>query len=221
MERKKKEWKSLGAQTDMDIIGTLILALLTVVATSLDEVVLLAMFYGTAPAGTAGSDKRRAIGTGYITGSILAVMISATVALGLVQIPNNRILSWIGLIPLAMGIYALARPRGAKEELEVAGAVSAHTKGFGPAIQFAVLALVLSLDDFGVYIPLLAGMELGEALIMIVVAMVCIFGIALTGSRISSLSSVKNTLDKTERWLVPVLFMAIGAYTVIEGQIGL
>jgi cadmium resistance protein CadD (predicted permease) len=205
----------------MDIIGTLILALLTVVATSLDEVVLLAMFYGTVPSGRAGSDRRRAIGTGYITGSILAVMISATVALGLVQIPNNQLLSWIGIIPLIMGIYALARPNGEKEELEVAGTVAVHTKGFGPAMQFAVLALVLSIDDFGVYIPLLAGMELGEALIMIAVAITCIFGIALAGRRISKVSSVKNIVEKAERWLVPVFFIVIGAYTVIEGQTGL
>ncbi|MGE4212542.1 MAG: cadmium resistance transporter [Candidatus Methanomethylophilaceae archaeon] len=204
----------------MDIIGTLILALLTVVATSLDEVVLLAMFYGTAPAGKAGSERRRAIGTGYIAGSILAVMISATVALGLVHIPNDRMLSWIGLIPLAMGIYALVRPKGAKEELEVAGTVAAHTKGFGPATQFAVLALILSFDDFGVYIPLLTGMELGEAMIMIIVAIVCIFGIAMAGKHISNVPSVKSILDRAERWLVPVLFIAIGAYTVIEGQIG-
>ena len=201
----------------MDIIGTLILALLTVVATSLDEVVLLAMFYGTVPSGRAGSDRRRAIGTGYITGSILAVMISATVALGLVQIPNNRLISWIGIIPLVMGIYALARPNGEEEELEVAGTVAVHTKGFGPAMQFAVL----SIDDFGVYIPLLAGMELGEALIMIAVAITCIFGIALAGRRISKVSSVKNILEKAERWLVPVFFIVIGAYTVIEGQTGL
>lgn len=147
-------------------------------------------------------------------------MISATVALGLLQIPNNRLLSWIGIISLAMGIYALARPKSEKEELEVAGTVAFHTKNFGPAMQFAVLALMLSLDDFGAYIPLLAGMELGEALIMIVVAIVCIIGIVLAGRRISNFSSVKDILDKAERWLVPVLFIAIGAYTVIEGQMG-
>ncbi|MEA4977554.1 MAG: cadmium resistance transporter [Methanomassiliicoccaceae archaeon] len=205
----------------MDIIGSIILALLTVVATSLDEVILLAMFYGTVPADPYGTDRRRAIGRGYIVGSILAIMISATVSLGLVQIPDHSLLSWIGLIPIIMGVYSLIRPKGQKDELEVAGTVAEHTSGLAPTLQFVILALVLSVDDFGVYIPLLTSMVLGEALIMIITAIICVFIIAMIGRRISDISSVKRILDKVERWLVPVLFIAIGAYTVLDGQIGL
>lgn len=165
--------------------------------------------------------KRQAIERGYIIGSLLSITIYSTVALGLIQIPNHRLLSWMGAIPIALGIYALIRPKGVDAELEVAANISTRMSGFSPMLQFTVLAIVLSIDDFGVYIPLLTSMELGEIFIMIAVAVIGLIGIIAAGKKISDTSSVKKMLDKVERWLVPVLFIVIGLYTLINGQFDL
>ena len=80
-----------------------------------------------------------------------------------------------------------------------------------------MIALALSFDDFGVYIPLLAMMEIQEILIIIFAAIVNIILVIYVSQRISNIAFIKHYLDQVSRWLIPIVFISIGLFVIISG----
>lgn len=74
----------------MDIFVIFALGIVTAIATSLDEIIVLAMFHGSVAPGPEGRHRRRIIGLGYFLGSLFGVFIFAGIAVGLAQFPIQR-----------------------------------------------------------------------------------------------------------------------------------
>lgn len=201
----------------MYVLTILALGIVTAVATSLDEIVILVMFQGSASAGPDGRRRRKTIGLGYFIGSCLGVLIAVSIAIGLVQSPIQEYIFWLGLIPILMGLYSLIHPKD-DNGLQVAGSLISKTRSsLTPVVQYIVIALALSFDDFGVYIPLLAMMEIQEILIIIFAAIVNIILVIYVSQRISNIAFIKHYLDQVSRWLIPIVFISIGLFVIISG----
>ncbi len=205
----------------MDIFVIFALGIVTAIATSLDEIIVLAMFHGSVAPGPEGRHRRRIIGLGYFLGSLFGVFIFAGIAVGLVQFPVQRYIFWLGLIPILMGIYSLIHTKD-DSELQTAGSIIGRTRGsLAPLAQYIIIALVLSFDDFGVYIPLLAVMRTQEILMIIFAAVINVILVIYVSQRISNLAVVKRYLDKVAQWLIPVIFILIGLFVIINGYTAL
>lgn len=204
----------------MDILKVFVLGFVVALATNVDKVVVFSMFHSSVPRGLDGRYRRRIINLGCFIGSCFGLLIYASVILGIIQLPIQEYLFWLGLIPISMGAYFLIRP--GDNEIQTAGSTIGKTSSsLTPLIQYIVIALVLSIDDLGVYIPLVAEMGASEILIIMFVAIVNIILVIYVSQRISNISVIKRYLDKVGRWLIPFIFILIGSFILISGYMGL
>ncbi len=202
----------------MEILAIIALGVAAAVATTIGEFAVLTMFYISAPEGPQGRTKRKIIDTGYFIGSGLGILLSAIIALALKEFVSLNYLCWLGVIPVAVGIYYLLRPV-ADREICKAGFImnTARTKLTSLGL-YTVMALALSLDDLSIYIPLLSVSDPLEMALILIIAVANIAIMIIASRHISNISSVKCHIDKIQRWLAPALFILIGIYVLARGM---
>ncbi|MEV6963743.1 cadmium resistance transporter [Hamadaea sp. NPDC051192] len=189
----------------MDLVGTVAVAAGTFAGTNVDDLVVLTVLFLSTRA--AGRPRPWQIWTGQYLGVGALVAISAVAALGLTVVPD-RWIGLAGLVPFAMGVRGLVQAiRGGGED--------------GPVIAGSLTAIVgvtvaNGADNISVYTPLFRTIGLAASLVTVAVFAA---GIALWCVAARWLGSHRRIIAVVERWghwLVPVVFMAIGAVIVIE-----
>lgn len=205
----------------VEIILIILAGAVAAMATTIGEIAVLTMFYLSAPEGPEGRRKRRAIDTGYILGSAVGLLISAAVAVILIQLPLEKILPWLGVIPVVIGLYYIFRPV-ADRGIYKAGKImdKARSKLTSLAL-FTMVSLAMCIDDLGVFVPLLAVMEPVEMLVIVIIAILNFFFIVILSRRISNIASIKGHIDTLQQRVVPILFILIGIYIYVKGTSGL
>ena len=83
---------------------------------------------------------------------------------------------------------------------------------------YTVVALALSLDDLGVYIPLLSVSDPFEIALILIIAVANIAIMIISSRYTSNISSIKCHIDKIQRWMAPTLFILIGIYVLARGM---
>ena len=122
------------------------------VVTNIDDFVMLNLFFG-------GSYKKRHIVVGQFLGigilialSIMGAVISTT------WIHNNSIIGFLGLMPIAIGLYAL---RSNEVEDDNKDPNKGET-GWWQAVSVCSLTISGGYDNLAVYIPLFASVSMAE-----------------------------------------------------------
>jgi len=180
------------------------------VVTNVDDFVVLTVLFATA--GRGGPSGRQIV-TGQYLGIGLLVTVSSLVALGLSPVPA-RWIGLLGLVPVGLGVRGLVRLRRPTDE-EVR--VTAMTGTLG----VVALTLANGADNLSVYIPLFrqAGPGRSAAYVVTFAALVgvwCLVARAVAGRRV-----LVAGIDRVGRWLVPVLYIAIGIRViVVSGLVG-
>ncbi|MFD0856130.1 cadmium resistance transporter, partial [Actinomadura adrarensis] len=139
------------------------------------------------------------------------IAVSVLAALGLTLVPDDWV-GLLGLIPLALGVYGLVeavRTRNSDEENNPAAIVSG---------TFAVAGVTIAngADNISVYTPVFRTIGTGATAITIAVFAI---GIALWCLAASVMGSHKRVIHVVERygeWIVPVVFILIGAVIILE-----
>jgi cadmium resistance protein CadD (predicted permease) len=184
---------------------THLLAIIAVAAgvytsSNIDDLVVLTVLFLAA---RTGSPRPWQIITGQYLGFGAIILASAGIAGGLVFVPDR----WIGLagaVPLAIGIWALVRTirgHGEPKQLIVANGV----------LAVAGIAIAAGADDIGVYPPLLRTLSPLDALTTLVVMFVGVAVWCLLAWRLGTHKRVVALLGRVETWLVPAVFILVGA----------
>jgi cadmium resistance transport/sequestration family protein len=189
------------------MIKTLFTAIITYLATSIDEIPILFMLY------TRSSNRRKGniITIAYFAGTFFLITMGLLGAFGLGLISSNWVLGFIGLIPFIMGIKTLL---GGEEKEDTV--MNKNQKHLGLWFQIFIITLGLGVDDIGIYIPLfitLTGWEITLMLFVFVAgtALLCFISYQLT--RIEKLTAFIETY---ERYIVGIIFAGIGMYVMSE-----
>ncbi|MCP2328421.1 cadmium resistance protein CadD (predicted permease) [Hamadaea flava] len=189
----------------MDLVGTVAVAAGTFAGTNVDDLIVLTVLFLSARA--AGRPRPWQIWTGQYLGVGALVAISAVAALGLTVVPD-RWIGLAGLVPFAMGVRGLVKAiRGGGED--------------GPVIAGSLTAIVgvtvaNGADNISVYTPLFRTIGLGASLVTVAVFAAGIALWCLVARRLGSHRRIIAVVERWGHWLVPVVFMAIGAVIVIE-----
>lgn len=114
--------------------------------TNIDDLILLALFFGRA------HDRWSRVGivVGQVLG-IATIVIAAALVGGAVESVSHRVVAWAGLIPIAIGLYTLwRRPGGEDDEPGRAPAPAPSV------LTVATVTVANGADNLGVYAPIFA-----------------------------------------------------------------
>jgi len=192
---------------DLGLLGK---ALGMFAVTNVDDLVVLALFFGQA-AGRRGGAARVVLGQYLGFATILAASIVGALGAGLlpaVAIP------YLGLLPLALGLRAAWRAwreRGDPAE-------SASVTGKGPGV-FAVAAVTFANggDNIGVYVPVFATAGTGGLVGYAVVFLLLVGVWCLLGRLFANHPVIARVLERWGHLVLPVVLIGIGLLILVEG----
>lgn len=181
--------------------------------TNVDDLIVLTMLFLSSRA--AGKPARWQIWAGQYAGIAALVAVSAVAAAGLSIVPD-RWIGLLGLIPFGLGLRALISTIRSREGQDDPGPPVA-------ANWFAVAGVTIAngADNISVYTPMFrtigpSGSLLAAAVFGALVAVWC-----LAASWLASHRRVITVVERYGHWIVPVVFMAIGAVIVAgSGVVG-
>ncbi len=186
---------------------TIVSALLVFVSTSIDYLVVLTILFASQ-----GKEGLKSIYAGQYLGTGLLVLISLIAAYFLNFIPQDWIIGLLGLIPLGLGIRAIFVDEDIDEE-EIEGKITG--KG-SKILAFTSLTVAMGGDNLGIYIPYFIGKNLIEISLSLVIFAVGIFMLCKLSKSLASIPTIEDVVEKYEKIIVPVVFIGLGFYILIE-----
>ncbi len=192
------------------MLSTIAAAVGLFVATNIDDIVVLTVLFAVAARGTSRLRGWQIVAGQYL-GLITLIAVSFLAALGLTIVPDEWV-GLLGLIPLAIGVLALVRTlRGNDDDDEAESAL----KAVG-LLGVAGITIANGGDNIAIYTPVFRTMSTTDALVTIVVFLVLLALWCLLARAIGTNEKVTEALEKVEHWLVPVVFIGLGAFILIE-----
>ncbi|MCT1606953.1 cadmium resistance transporter [Nesterenkonia massiliensis] len=140
-------------------------------------------------------------------------MISVIAALGLTIVPDEWV-GFLGLIPLGIGIWTLVRGlrrNGDDDDDDKITAVGLW--------GVAGITIANGADNISLYTPIFRTSTPADVAIMIVVFLVLVAVWCVAGRLIGTHKVVTETLERVEHWLVPVVFIGLGLFILIESGV--
>jgi cadmium resistance protein CadD (predicted permease) len=194
-------------------VGTLLTAVGVFAGTNVDDIIVLTVLFLSSHA--SGLPRVWQVWAGQYAGIAVLVAVSAVAALGLTIVPDEWV-GLLGLVPFALGLRGLIaaiRARGQDEPPAPAVATG--------LVSVAGVTIANGADNISVYTPLFRTIGVTNSLITVVVFAALIAVWCLAGSWLGSHRKVIAVVQRYGHWIVPGVFMLIGAVIVIEsGVIG-
>ncbi|MFC0432072.1 cadmium resistance transporter [Kutzneria buriramensis] len=178
-------------------------------ATNVDDIVILALFFGQA-AGRRGAATRVVLGQFLGFTAILAASVVGALGAGL--LPASAI-PYLGVVPLLLGLRAAwtaRRDRGAADvEVVPAG---------GPTV-LAVAAVTFANggDNIGVYVPVFATAGVGSLIVFGVVFLMLTALWCAIGRYVATRPVIARTLSRWGHVVLPAVLVGIGVLILVEG----
>jgi cadmium resistance protein CadD (predicted permease) len=182
--------------------------------TNIDDIVMLALFFGQA------IDRNGVlrITIGQYLGFAGILIASILGALGAALLPQTAI-PYLGLLPLALGLHAAGTAW--RERRSDAGQDTARGRehATGPGI-LAVAAVTLANggDNIGVYVPVFATTGVTGLVTYVTVFLALVAVWCAAGLFFASRPLVARALSRWDHILLPVVLVSIGLIILIEGH---
>ncbi|MCW3490665.1 CadD family cadmium resistance transporter [Dethiobacter alkaliphilus] len=192
------------------MITTIITAAAVYIATSIDNLIILLVFFAHKKD---NPTVMRIVG-GKVLGTSVLIAVSLLSAFGLRVIPEQWIIGLLGFVPLGLGLKVLFEQDG-EESLEKIYS-AANKKHGNLLVAMTIITIASGGDNLGVYIPLFAAISQAG---LVVTVLVFYMGVALLcyiGYRLAKLQQLGGTIEKYERIIVPVVFIGLGIMILVE-----
>lgn len=178
--------------------------------TNVDDLIILTVLFLSSRA--SGSPREWQIWAGQYTGIAVLIAASAIAAIGLSVVPD-RWVGLLGLVPFGLGAWAMAKTIRARAD-ELPSPTIARSMAAVAGVTVANGA-----DNISVYTPLLRTIGLADSLITIAVFAVLVTVWVRSGSWLGSHRKVVATINRYGHWIVPAVFILIGAVILIESGV--
>ena len=181
------------------MITSIFASIIAYISTNIDDIFVLMILLAQTPKGTKGR-----LVAGHFLGVGILTAVSMLGALGLQNLPL-RYVGILGLVPICLGIKAWFHRDDEEMEAKAAGLLS-----------MATITLGNGADNIGVYIPLFAGYGLWQLGVLVGVFAVMIALWCTIAKRLADLPLLKRFLMGHKGVIVPVVFIALGVYIMVE-----
>ena len=195
------------------MIQTIVTAAILYIATALDLLVILLMFFARAKT----RKEYRDIYIGQYVGSVALIVISLFFAFVLNYVPEKWILGLLGLIPIYLGIKVAIYgdsdgEERAKKEL--------NEKGLSKLVGTIAIVTIASCgaDNIGLFVPYFVTLSITNLLITLFVFLILIFFLVFTAQKLANIPGVGEIIEKFSRWIMAVIYIALGLFIIIEND---
>ncbi|WP_199900528.1 CadD family cadmium resistance transporter [Neisseria sicca] len=195
------------------MFSTVITAAVLYIATAVDLLVILLVFFARANT----RKEYRDIYIGQYLGSVILILVSLFLAFVLHYVPEKWVLGLLGLIPIYLGIKVAIYDdcegeKRAKKELD--------EKGLSKLVGIVALVTVASCgaDNIGLFVPYFVTLDLVDLLVTLLVFLILIFVLVYTAQRLANISGVGEIVEKFSRWIMAVIYIGLGLFIIIENH---
>lgn len=179
-------------------------------ATNIDDIVVLTVLFLAA---RRSGSRFWPIVVGQYLGFVALVAGSVLAALGLTVVPDEWV-GFLGLIPLAIGIWTLVRNlrRLGDDDDDV------KVSSLG-VLGVAGITIANGADNVSLYTPVFRTISPADTILTIAVFLVLVAVWCTAGRLIGTHRRVTETLEEVEHWLVPAVFIGLGLYILVESGV--
>jgi cadmium resistance protein CadD (predicted permease) len=183
-------------------------AIVLFAVTNIDDIVILALFFAR---GAGRRNTTRDIALGQYLGFAGILAVAVAVASGAALLPQ-RVLPWLGLLPLALGVRAGVqawRARGRDDEDENLPAAG--------VLGVAAVTFANGGDNIGVYVPVFATAGAAATAVYVVVFLLLVAVWVAAGRFLATRPLIARTLSRWGHVVLPVVLVALGVLIIVEG----
>lgn len=210
----------------MNLILTIISALGAFIATNIDDIFILMLLFAQvrtqtkAKAGKVVSVQSKEntiylkdIVIGQYLGFALLVLLSLLATFGVTLVPEQWV-GLLGLVPIYLGVKLFI-----KGEDEDEGAILSNLNKFNKFyLSVAFITFANGGDNIGIYVPFFSTLNTSQLVITVVIFFIMVAVWCLIGYRLARFRYVSETLEKYGRWIIPVVFVGLGIYILVENE---
>lgn len=190
------------------MLATMIQAVGLFVATNIDDVIVLSLFFARG-AGRAGTTRRIVVGQylGFlgILGAALLTTWGASLALPESAIP------YFGLIPLLLGLRAAWEAWQGEDDDELD-----DRKKVAP-LTVAAVTFANGGDNIGVYVPVFLSVSPASTLTYCAVFLLFVAVLVAIAKFVSTRPGIDEVLEKSEHILFPLVLIILGVVILVQG----
>lgn len=193
------------------MLGTIIAGVVTYWSTAIDLLIILMLFFAKV------KDKKgvRDIYIGQFLGSGLLILVSLFFAVILHYVPDKRLLGFLGIIPVFLGIKALILGDSDGEKMANEKLKDTNQNNLIKTLIFITI-VSCGADNVGLFVPYFISLALPKLLITLIVFLIMIFLLVFIAQKSVSISTVGTVLEKYSRWFIGIVYIFIGGSVLIE-----
>jgi cadmium resistance protein CadD (predicted permease) len=191
-------------------LGTVGQAVAIFIATNVDDVVILALFFGRAAGHRAATT---AVVVGQSIGFVAILAGSVVAALGARLLPESTI-AYLGLLPLALGIYAAWEAWRSRDDEDDDEATGPSQLG---VLTIAAVTFANGGDNIGVYIPVFAVAGVAGMVTYVVVFLIGVAVCCALGWYLATRPAIARLMARWGDVVLPVVLIVLGVAILVEG----
>lgn len=193
------------------MINTIISAIGVYISTSIDYLLILVILF----AQLHSKREKLQIYAGQYLGTAVLVFISLFAAYVVNFIPDKWIVGLLGLIPLFIGIKFALSGEDEDETEEIREKIE-QDKSKNLLWTVVLLTIASGGDNLGVYIPYFSSLNWSKIIIVLIIFAIGIAILCELSRSLSKIPMVSEIIEKYEKIIVPVVFIALGIYIMYE-----
>lgn len=193
------------------MLGIIIAGVVTYWSTAIDLLIILMLFFAKV------KDKKgvRDIYIGQFLGSGLLILVSLFFAVILHYVPDKRLLGFLGIIPVFLGIKALILGDSDGEKMANEKLKDTNQNNLIKTLIFITI-VSCGADNVGLFVPYFISLALPKLLITLIVFLIMIFLLVFIAQKSVSIPTVGTVLEKYSRWFIGIVYIFIGGSVLIE-----
>lgn len=197
------------------MVQTIFSALAVFISTSIDYFIIITIVFAQA---AGSSSEIRQIIIGQYVGTAILVIVSLMAAYIANFIPQGWIIGLLGLIPLYLGLRMLLNPEKDEGVKEAQALLSRFNSRGALNLIWMVAAIYIAAggDNIGIYIPYFMTLAVGHIVLAVIIFALALALFSWLCYHLANSSLIIEVVEKTERWLVPVVFIGLGVYILTD-----
>ncbi|WP_404354493.1 CadD family cadmium resistance transporter [Exiguobacterium aurantiacum] len=211
----------------MTLILNVISAIGAFIVTNIDDIFVLMLLFSQAKAQVKTSEGLKGNQTenkhispkdiiiGQYLGFTLLVVVSLLGTFGVMLIPEKWV-GLLGLIPIYLGIMLFIKGEDEDENAILSSLNSGKYNSVFLSVAFITFAN--GGDNIGIYVPFFSTLTMNQLAVTVITFFIMVAIWCFIGYRLAAFKHVSETLENYGRWIIPIVFIGLGIYIIVENE---